>query len=69
MKDFLGNELEVGDQVITTDSDYKEFLLVTITRFTKCKVFVHWKGKKWGFDHDKELRRNPEQIVKVTAPA
>jgi uncharacterized phage-like protein YoqJ len=40
MKDFLGNELAVGNKVIYMQQGYREFRIGTIEKFTKHYVIL-----------------------------
>ena len=42
MKDFLGKELELGDLVVTTRPNYREFVKAKIIAFTPKKVRVEY---------------------------
>lgn len=57
MKDVLGNELNIGDKVITLAPKYRELVVGDIIRFTKCLAVVNHKGD--------ELKQASFQLVKV----
>lgn len=42
MKDFLGKELELGDLVVTTRPNYRDFVKAKIIAFTPKKVRVEY---------------------------
>lgn len=66
MKDFLEQELNVGDTVVLILPGYRELTKGTIVRFTKCFVIVLYR-KPWGGVHDgnTEVKQTPNQLVKV----
>ncbi len=61
MKDYLDQELAVGDFVIFMQQHYRKFGLAKVTKFTKTKVRVKWGESQWS-----ELLQAPDQLVKVT---
>jgi hypothetical protein len=65
-KDFLGRMLEVGDTVVLAVPHYKQLTKGTVTRFTKCFVFVHfpnpWPGAPVG---GREIKQDSTQLVKI----
>lgn len=44
MEDFLGKELELGDMVVTTRPNYRDFVKAKIIAFTPKKVRVEYKN-------------------------
>ena len=57
MKDFLNQDVKVGDKVITLSTCYKELYVGTITKITNCFIFVQ---------SDKTTlitKRYPDQVV------
>lgn len=48
MKDFLGNNLELGDEVVFTAPKYRMFAKGNIIAFTKNKVRVEYMNT-WNF--------------------
>ena len=42
MKDLIGNELSIGDKVITTVQGYEELVIGKITKFTPQKCYVEF---------------------------
>ena len=42
MKDFLGNTLEIGDEVVLTAPQYRHFTKATIIAFTPKKIRVEY---------------------------
>ena len=61
MKDFLGNELNVGDTVVMIRPNYRELMKAKIIRFTNCFVVLScphvWKG---------EIKQTSDQMIKIT---
>lgn len=66
MKDFLDQELEVGDHVILILPGYRELVSGVVLRFTKCFAIVLYR-RPWGGvrDGNTEIKQNPKQLVKV----
>ncbi|QGT54393.1 hypothetical protein b3_0149 [Synechococcus phage B3] len=68
MKDFLGNNLEVGDIVVMMRPNYREFMKAKIVRFTKCFVIVTYE-EKYGpnreFVSHYEIKQDPCQLIKI----
>jgi peroxiredoxin len=62
MKDFLGNELNVGDDVVIMQKSYRNFIKGKIIRITKCMVIVQ---------HDEtnvcstETKQTFDQVIKI----
>lgn len=44
MKDFLGKELELGDLVVVTEPNYRNFVRAKIIAFTPKKVRVEYRS-------------------------
>lgn len=69
MRDFLGNQLDIGDKVITMDSNYNTLKLCVIIKFTPkgLRVAQLCKGQTvpdaWG------QMKFPYQVVKVDSNA
>lgn len=61
MRDFLGNELNVGDKVVCIELDYKNLKKATITKITPKTIFVEYS--KWG--KMQEVKRYSDQVVKI----
>jgi hypothetical protein len=66
MKDFLGNQLEVGDEVVFIVPGYRELTRGIITKFTKCFVFIEKHNPNqiraaW----QETIKQTPEQLVKI----
>lgn len=63
MKDFLGNELEIGDEVIFSPKHYKYSLVIgKITAFTPKKIRVVYRFIHENYDYDYLLE--PAQLIK-----
>ena len=60
MKDFLNQELQVGDVVIYQRSLYREFQIGRISKITKCFVFI--RPKQISVRDD--FRQEPWQVIK-----
>lgn len=63
IKDFLGNDLNIGDKVVLTRPRYREFVMATIVAFTPQKVRVEYKrhyGNSIG-----EYLSEPNFLVKI----
>ncbi len=61
MRDFLGQELVLGDYVIYMKQHSREMGLGKIIKLTAKKVRVKWGNHNWA-----ELLQTPEQLVKVS---
>lgn len=61
MKDFLGNELNVGDEVVCIELNYKNLKRATVVRITPKTIFVTYN--KWGLAT--EVKRYSDQVVKI----
>ena len=59
-RDFLGQELNIGDYVIFMKQHYREFSMGKIVKFTPQKVRVKWGTSDWA-----ELLQTADQLVKV----
>ena len=59
-RDFLGQELNLGDYVIFMKQHYREFGMGKIIKFTPQKVRVKWGTHDWA-----ELLQTADQLVKV----
>lgn len=62
MKDFLGNELQVGDSVVAVRLGYRELVRCTIVALTVYKVRLRLDGEK--YFHDTFLQ-TPDQIILI----
>ena len=61
MKDYLGKELKVGDQVIYIDRGYRSYMKAIITRFTKQKVELRISPAPF----ERYLLQEPFRIIKI----
>jgi hypothetical protein len=60
MKDFLGNELQIGDYVVVMCQGYREFTVFRIQKFTpKCVKLVR------NADWKKTFVQYPYQVIKI----
>jgi intein-encoded DNA endonuclease-like protein len=60
-RDFLGQELVLGDYVIFMKQHYREFGLAKVIKFTPQKVRV-----KYGDHYLSEILQTSDQLVKVS---
>lgn len=58
MKDYLGNDLQVGDEVVYVQLGYRNFQKAIISRFTDKFVFIK-EGKS------REIKQAPNQLIKI----
>ena len=65
MKDFLGSDLEVGNYVIISLTEFSNLAVAQITKFTPQKVKVKFIGR-YGFVKEKLM--DPDRMVKVNSP-
>ena len=65
MKDFLGRELYIDDNVILIRPGYRQLLLARIIAFTACNVSVR---VKWGNTDWNGFLQEPSALVKVDGP-
>jgi hypothetical protein len=61
MKDFLGQELSIGDNVIIITPNYRDFTLAQVIKFTAKNVRVKFNGR--------ELLQAPSQLVRMNTAA
>ena len=64
MKDFLDQELSIGDNVITINPSYRDFKLAQVIKFTAKNVRVAYNDQ-YG---KRELLQHPSQLVRVQGP-
>ena len=62
MKDYLGNELKVGDPVIFITPGYRDYSKGVIKRFTEYYVFIE-KEKHGHFD--KEIKQTSNRLILI----
>ena len=65
MKDFLEQELSIGDNVIIITPNYRDFSLAQVVKFTAKNVRVKFNGQ-YG---NSELLQAPNQLVRMNTPA
>lgn len=72
MKDFLGNELNVGDEVVFSLQLHRRLCKGVVVSFTKSKNYVNIKynGKYSGWsstdsEREYEIRQLNTQVIKV----
>jgi len=68
MKDFLGNILEIGDEVVLTAPKYRMFTKAKVIAFTPKKVRVQFNNT-WNYGpkgHIEEYLSEPDFIVKTS---
>ena len=63
MKDFLKQELAVGDKVVFIQPGYREYMVGTIARFTAKFVVIEYLP--YNSSYVRELKQPPCQLVKV----
>ena len=61
MKDFLEQELSIGDNVIIITPNYRDFTLAQVIKFTAKNVRVKFNGR--------ELLQAPSQLVRMNTAA
>ena len=61
MKDFLDQELNIGDNVIIITPNYRDFTLAQVIKFTAKNVRVKFNGR--------ELLQSPDQLVLMNTAA
>ncbi len=67
MKDFLGHELVVGDEVVTTPKNYRGLVRAKIVSFTTQQVNVSYMNT-WNFGtpgREENFRTYPNTLVKI----
>lgn len=62
MKDFLGRDLNLGDEVVFVQLNYRNLLKGTIVKTTKQMIFIEHPRTNVG---GTLTRQFPEQVVKV----
>ena len=61
MKDFVGNELLVDDEVILVKPRYREFVKGKILKMTAQTVFLEYMHQGYMC----EVKQHPSQLIKV----
>jgi hypothetical protein len=67
MKDFVGQELEIGDSVVLIAPKYRQFVVAEVIMFTpdKVKVFFRNTWNVSGDSWDTELFQYPDQLLNI----
>lgn len=72
MKDYLGQELQVGDVVIYYSNGYRIFAKGRIIKITKCFVFIDdgnkWRGQGFRQDGDQVIKHPDQNILDTPTP-
>lgn len=66
MKDFLGNELNVGDEVVSIELGYKSLYRTKIVKITAKTIFVLSPWHSYSSYVPPPIKRTSNQVVKVT---
>ena len=66
MKDFLGKDLAVGDEVVYMKLKYRELEKGKIARMTKHFVFVDRMSEKGTTYNPDQIKQEPYQVVKIS---
>lgn len=66
MKDFLGNELKVGDKVVFSHQSYRKLCRANISGFTKLYVNLEVINDSDIYYRSSKVRQLPQQLMKVT---
>lgn len=66
MKDFIGNELEVGDKVIFIAPNYRHYAKGIVQRFTKETVVIEYTNT-WNYIKGSAMtiKQIPSQVIKA----
>jgi predicted Mrr-cat superfamily restriction endonuclease len=59
MKDYLGNEINLGDEVILVKPSYREFVIGIVTKITDKTAFIDYMHQ----GHKRDCKQSPEQII------
>lgn len=65
MKDFLGNELNVGDEVVYANMNYRKLGKAIVISFTKFYVNIEYDNTDFSSNRTSKTRQLPEQLVKI----
>jgi len=60
VKDFVGNEVQVGDTVICLEKGYNNLVKATVVKITPQAIKVTWPG----MPYDRSVLRLRDQFVK-----
>ena len=66
MKDFLNNELKVGDKVVCLEKDYKNLIHATVVKLTPKMIIVEFTRRAFP-DRlvTEQVKRFSDQVVKI----
>lgn len=64
-KDYIDQELSVGDHVIYVQLGYRNFVKGTITKITRCFVFLKQDGQNESWRKDTEIKQGHSQVIKI----
>lgn len=62
MKDFIGQDVVVGDRVVCLEKGYNNLIIAVVTKITPQNIKVVYQKRYSG---DREVLRNREQFIKV----
>ena len=62
MKDFLGNELGIGDGVVFMQKEYRNFLKCIVIKMTPKMIVISHERTNVG---DRETKQFPSQVIKI----
>ena len=65
MKDFLGTEIKVGDEVLSNDIHYRSFVKGVVAKITSKTILIKVKKSESKYS-DGATRRYPSQVVVVS---
>jgi hypothetical protein len=73
MKDYLGNILEIGDEVAFILPGYREFTRGVITKFTRCFVMIDRNVDLSGRPASpaswvRSIKQTPDQLIQIPKP-
>lgn len=66
MKDYLGNKLEIGDECVLIEPNYRNFVKASIVSFTPQNVQLVFDGS---YTRAKKILQAPSQLVKIIKEA
>jgi hypothetical protein len=61
VKDFLGQEVKVGDKVVCLEKGYNNLVKATVVKITAQNIKVTWPG----MPNERDVLRHRNQFVKV----
>ena len=69
IKDFLGNELNIGDEVVALAHQRTSSTLYRgrISKFTKSMVVINTEGYDSDWRFSETMRVSPEKVVKISS--